>query len=54
MIAAKEMDPEAWCQIYDRDYRNIYSFMYRRVGNSTLVGDLTAEVFLRALEGIGT
>ena len=52
VIGAKEMDSEAWGQIYDRDYRKIYFFIYRRVGNSSLAEDLTAGVFLRALEGI--
>ena len=52
VISAKELDPEAWRQIYDRDYRKIYYFIYRRVGNATLAEDLTAEVFLKALEGI--
>ena len=52
VIGAKELDPEAWSQIYDRDYRKICSFIYRRVGNSSLAEDLTAGVFLKALEGI--
>ncbi len=52
VVGAKEMDPEAWRQIYDRDYRKIYFFIYRRVGNSSLAEDLTSGVFLRALEGI--
>ena len=52
VIGAKELDPDAWRQIYDRDYRKIYFFIYRRVGNSSLAEDLTSGVFLRALEGI--
>ena len=52
VMGAKELDPEAWCQIYDRDYRKIFSFIYRRVGNPSLTEDLTAGVFLKALEGI--
>ena len=52
VIGAKELDQEAWSQIYDRDYRKIYSFIYRRVGNTSLAEDLTAGVFLKALEGI--
>ena len=52
VIGAKKLDPEAWRRIYDRDYRKIYTFIYRRVGNSSLAEDLTSGVFLRALEGI--
>ena len=53
MLGAEELDPETWRQIYDRDYRKIYFFIYRWVGNYSPGEDLTAGVFLRATEGIG-
>ena len=52
VLNAKQFNPEAWTQIYDRDYRTIYSFIYRRVGASALAEDLTSGVFLKAVEGI--
>ena len=53
VLAAKELDPAAWTHMYDGYYRTIYAYVYRRVGNSSLAEDLTASVFIRALEGIG-
>jgi len=51
---AKEYDPVAFAQIYERYYQSIYNYVYYRVGDSSLAEDLTAEVFLKALEGIET
>lgn len=39
-------------EIYDRYEARIYSYIYRRTGNTTLAEDLTAQVFLKMLEAI--
>ncbi len=52
VLGAKELEPTAWTQIYSRDYRKIYCFIYRRLGESSTAEDLTANVFLKAVEGI--
>jgi RNA polymerase sigma-70 factor (ECF subfamily) len=49
---AKEYDPVAFAQIYERHYQSIYNYVYYRVGDSPLAEDLTADVFVKALESI--
>ena len=52
VLDAKAMDPQAWSHIFDRHYRSVYAYAYRRVGNPSSAEDLAASVFVRALEGI--
>jgi len=47
---AKEHDPSALSEIYDRYCARIHNYIYRRVGNVHLAEDLTAEVFVRMLQ----
>jgi RNA polymerase sigma-70 factor (ECF subfamily) len=47
---AKEYDPSALGEIYDRYCVRIHNYIYRRVGNAHLAEDLTAEVFVRMLQ----
>ena len=53
VVKAKELDPEAWSQIYRRHYQAKFAYAYRRLGNRTLAEDLAASVFPKGLEGIG-
>ena len=50
---AQQYDPAAFGVIYERYYQEIYNYVYYRVGDGLLAEDLTAEVFLKALEAIG-
>jgi RNA polymerase sigma-70 factor (ECF subfamily) len=45
-------DPEAFGELYDRYFRKIYTFIFYRVGSREEAEDLTAQVFLKALEKI--
>jgi len=49
---AKEYDREALSQLYRRHVSAIYRYVHLRVGREDLAEDLTADVFLRMLEGI--
>ena len=49
---AKRYDPKAISELYKRHVQKIYRYIYYRVGDVNVAEDLTAEVFLRALEGL--
>jgi RNA polymerase sigma-70 factor (ECF subfamily) len=49
-IAAARDDPRAFAPLYDRYAVPIYRFCYRKVGDPDLANDLTAQIFLRAIE----
>lgn len=49
---ARRRDPEAISELYRRHVDAIYRYTYFRVSDSAVAEDLTAEVFLRALESI--
>jgi RNA polymerase sigma-70 factor, ECF subfamily len=47
-------DPGPFERIYDRHVVGIYRFIYARVGNAPDAEDLTAQVFVRAVEQLDT
>jgi RNA polymerase sigma-70 factor, ECF subfamily len=47
-------DPGPFEQVYDRHVVGIYRFIYARVGNHPDAEDLTAQVFVRAVEQLDT
>ena len=49
---AQEYDSSAFAEIYERYYKGIYSYVFYRVSDDVLAEDLTAEVFLKAMEAI--
>ncbi|MCD6552798.1 MAG: sigma-70 family RNA polymerase sigma factor [Anaerolineae bacterium] len=49
---AKQFDRAAIAELYRRYVQRIYRYVYYRVGDESTAEDLTAEVFLRALEGL--
>jgi RNA polymerase sigma-70 factor, ECF subfamily len=51
---AQRYDAAALREIFDSYYDRIYSYIYRRTGQSSLCEDLAAEVFVRLLEAIKT
>lgn len=52
-VAAAQRDPRAFAPLYDRYAPQIYRFCYRKVGDVDLANDLTAQVFVKAIEKIG-
>jgi len=47
-------DREAFAQLYERHFGGIYRYIYLRLGNQSEAEDLTQEVFVKALEAIGS
>jgi len=53
-LRAKRHDPEAFAALYDKYVNKIYHYIYYKVGSVAEAEDLTAQVFLRAWEAIGS
>src|SRR5699024_10012596 len=51
-IAAARDDPRAFAPLYDRYAVPIYRFCFRKVGDPDVANDLTAQIFVRAIERI--
>lgn len=49
-IAAARLDPRAFAPLYNRYALAIYRFCYRKVGDVEVANDLTAQVFVKAIE----
>ena len=47
-------DEGAFAQLYEEHLDKIYRYVYLRLGNRTEAEDLTQEIFVRALEAIGS
>jgi RNA polymerase sigma-70 factor, ECF subfamily len=52
LVSAAKHDQKAFAAIYDRYKAPIYRYLYSRVGNVAEAEDLTAQVFVAALEGL--
>jgi RNA polymerase sigma-70 factor (ECF subfamily) len=52
LIAQAKEDREAFGELYERYAAKIYSYIYYRTGNPADAEDLTARVFVRALQNI--
>ena len=50
--ASQRGDEKAFGELYNAYVHDIYRYMLYRVGNAEVAQDLTAEVFLRAMEGL--
>jgi RNA polymerase sigma-70 factor, ECF subfamily len=49
LIEMAQRQPERFGVLYDRYYRQIYLFVYKRTGDEELAGDLVSQVFLKAM-----
>lgn len=49
-IDAARHDPAAFAPLYERYAPQVYRYCYRQVGETDLANDLTARIFLRAIE----
>ncbi len=49
---AKQGDPAAFAEIYDRHQPAIYRYIIRQVGDVAMAEDLTSDVFVRLVEKI--
>ncbi len=51
---AQQGRQEAFEEIYQRHFEDIYTYLYYRVGDGALAEDLSAEVFVRSVDKIHT
>ncbi len=49
-VDAARVDSSAFAPLYERHAPAIYRFVHRRVGDPDLADDLTAQIFVRAIE----
>ena len=54
LINEARTNPDAFGLLYERYIEKIYNYVYFRVGNANDAEDLTAKVFFKALNNIGT
>ncbi len=52
IVQAAQKDASAFGKLYSKYFPQIFKFIYRRTDNEQLTGDLTAQVFLKALQKI--
>lgn len=53
LVERAKSDPAAFGELYDRHFHQIYRFVYSRVRDQSVAEDVTSEVFIKALRGIG-
>ncbi len=51
---AVEGDGQAFAQLYEENFDKIYRYIFLRLGNQAEAEDLSQEVFVKALEAIGS
>ena len=51
---AAKTNPGAFGELYERYYIRVYRYVYHRLGNQTDAEDVTALVFMKALEALST
>ena len=49
---AQQSDRAAWDEIFQRNYRRVFVFVYCRTGDAAAAEDITADVFVEAWRGI--
>lgn len=52
VIKQAKKDPRHFAFLYERYYKSIFLFVHRRSGNNDVAGDITSQVFLKALNNI--
>ena len=48
----RDSDRAAWDEIFLRNYRRVFTFVYMRVGDAHAAEEITADVFVEAWRGI--
>ncbi len=49
LVEDAQKDPRRFGVLYEKYYKQIYLFVYKRAGEQDLAGDITAQVFLKAM-----
>ncbi|MFZ0217262.1 MAG: RNA polymerase sigma factor [Candidatus Dormiibacterota bacterium] len=53
LVARAKQDPSAFGELYELHFQRMYRFVYSRVRDQAVAEDVTSEVFMKALRGIG-
>ncbi|MEL6925743.1 MAG: sigma-70 family RNA polymerase sigma factor [Bacteroidota bacterium] len=53
-IQAAQQDLRHFRPLYDRYYENIFRFIFRRTADESLSGDICSQVFLKAMQKLGS
>jgi len=53
LVERSKRDPNAFGELYDRYFLQIYRFVYSRMRDQSAAEDVTSEVFMKALKSIG-
>lgn len=53
-VRAAQQNPAQFRVLYDRYYEPIFRFVFKRTTDESLTADLTAQVFLKALQNLST
>ena len=51
-VEAAKKDPDLFSVLYERYYRSIFVFIFRRTGDEELCADLTQQAFMKAMVNI--
>lgn len=52
LIEAAQQDPGCFAELYERNFHQVYAYVFRRVRDRSAAQDLTAHVFQQALANI--
>jgi len=52
LTGLRDLDPQAIGVVYDRYFRDIYRYVFYRIGDQAAAEDLTGDVFVRLLEAV--
>lgn len=52
VIEAAKKDPRRFSGLYDKYYKQIFLFVFKRTGDEDAAGDIVSQVFLKALTNI--
>ena len=52
VIQEAQQNPKAFKRLYERNYRAIFGFVYKRINDKQTTADITQQVFLKALSSI--
>lgn len=52
LVEAAKIDPARFNVLYDKYYKSIFVFIYRRIADEDVTADITSQVFLKALINI--
>lgn len=49
----KRREPAAWSALFEREHPLVFRTVFARVGDRSVAEDITGQVFLEAIEGVG-